>query len=437
MKTSLEKTSGLGRKLTIEVPADKVSSTFDKVYKGLQKNANIKGFRQGKAPMNMIKNLYADRVKQDVLENLVSEAYNHALTEHALRPISDPNVNFDALDEDRTFNFTAEFEVRPEVTLKKIEKLKIEKEKLDVSDEKAESILLQIRESRAATVPVLEDRPAKDGDILEIDFTGTVDNQPLEGGSMNGYKLVLGSNTFIPGFETGLLGLKPGAQKTLNLQFPEDYGHKAIAGKPVKFEVTVKAILKKDVPALTDDFVKSLGGYNTVEELKNVILQDVTEQETRRIQEELKNRVLKALVSENPVEVPQAMRERQIEFLQADVKKRMQQQGMNDADFEDYKAKWQKDFEETADFMIQSSFLIDAIAEKQKITATAQELDDRLEKYAKQSGVEVAKLREFYMNNHDRKHQMKYQITEEKVVDFLIQNADVKEVPREKLAKTE
>jgi len=435
MKTSLEKTSGLGRKLSIEVPADKVSSTFDRVYKGLQKNANIKGFRKGKAPMNMIKSLYADRVKQDVLEDLVSEAYNHALNEHSLRPISEPNVNFQSLEESSQFNFTAEFEIRPEVVLKKTEGLKVEKEKADISEEKVESILTQIRESRSQLVPIFEDRTAANGDVAEIDFVGTINGQPLEGGSMNGHKLQLGSNSFIPGFEAGVVGMKIGATKTIDLKFPDDYGHKDIAGKPVVFQVTLKAILKKDLPPLDDEFVKGLGGYSTVDELKNVIRQDVVEQENKRINEDLKNRILRALVDANPVEVPAAMKSRQIEFLVADVQKRMKEQGMSEADFEDYKQKWHKDFEDTAQFMIQSSFLIDAIAEKNKLSATVKEMDERLEKYAAQSNLEVEKLREFYTNNHDRKHQLRYQITEEKVVDFLIQNAEVKEVERKKLSE--
>jgi trigger factor len=435
MKTTIEKTGGLGRKLSIEVPVEKVTSAFDRVYKGLQKNANIKGYRQGKAPMTMIKSLYSDRVKQDVLEKLISEAYTQALTEHSLRPVSQPMMNFEKLTEADPFHFTAEFEIRPEINLKKTEKLKVEKEKIEIGDDKVNAIIDQIRESRAQTVPVFEDRPSINGDIVEIDFVGTINGAPLEGGSMNGHKLQLGSNSFIPGFEEGLVGLKPGSKKELNLSFPADYGHKDIAGKPVKFAVEVKAILKKELPALDDTFVKSLGGYTTVEELKNVILQDLIEQETKRINDDLKNRILRALVKENPVEVPKALQDQQKQFLISDVETRMKQQGMTDAQLEEYKSKWSKDFEDTAAFMIQSSFLIETLAEQNKLAATQKEFDEKLEVYAKQANIELAKLKDFYLNNQDRKHQMRYQITEEKVVDFLIQRADVKEVSKDKLTQ--
>lgn len=434
MKTTLEKTQGLGRKLSIEVPADAVVSSFDQAYKGLQKNANIKGFRKGKAPLNMIKSLYADSVKRDVLENLISRAYGSALNEHSLHPVSEPKVNFDKLDETDSFHFTAEFEIRPEIVLKTVEQLQVEKEILDVSNEKVESILTQIRESKSNLIPIFEERPAREGDIVDIDFVGTVDGKPLEGGTMSGYKLTLGSKSFIPGFESGIEGMAAGQSKTLSLAFPADYGHKEIAGKPVEFQVTLKTIMKKDLPELTDEFAKTLGNYNTVDELRKIIIEDVTAQETKRIQDDLKNRILKALVTANPVEVPLSLLQQQKEFLISDTEKRMKQQGMDTTEYAEYKTKWDKDFAETASFMIQSNFLVETIAENLKLMATKKEFEDRLEKYSRTAGLELPKLREFYAKNSDRRHQMYYQITEEKVLGYLLENANIKEVPREKIS---
>jgi len=432
-KTSLEKKGNLGRKLSIEVPAETVSLTFDRVYKGIQKNANIKGFRQGKAPLNMIKSMYSDRVKQDVLDQLINEAYSHALTEHSLHPISQPHVHFDKLEEQAIFNFTAEFEVRPEVTIKKFEKLQVKKEKIEVQEEKVQGILNQIRESRATLVPVFEDRPAQKGDTAEIDFVGTVDGKPLEGGSMNGYKLELGSNSFIPGFEDGIVGMKPNQNKVLNLSFPADYGHKEIAGKPVQFSVTLKALMKKDLPPLDDTFVKSMGPYENLEALKKAISEDVTAEETKRVHDDLKSRLLKVLVKENPIEVPPTLKAQQKEAIIADVQERTKQQGMTPTDFEEYKKKWDHDFDETAEFVIQTHFLIDKLAEDHKLTPSKKEVDERLERYAQQSGVELAKIRGFYLKDGERLNQLVYQITEEKVVNFLIEKADIQELPKDKI----
>jgi trigger factor len=434
MKTSIEKKGSLGRKLTIEVPAETVSSTFSRVYKGIQKNANIKGFRQGKAPLQMIKSMYSDKVKQDVLEELINEAYNNALSEHSLNPVTQPQVHFEKLEEATVFNFTAEFEVRPDIQIRKIEKLKVEKEKLEVKEEKIEGILKQIRESRAKLVPVFEDRPAQAGDTAEIDFVGTVEGKPLDGGTMNGYKLELGSNSFIPGFEDGILGMRPGSNKVLNLNFPPDYGHKEIAGKPVQFSVSLKNIMKKDLPPLDEEFVKSMGPFENLDALKKAISEDVLAEEGKRVHDELKTRLLKVLVKENPIEVPPTLKAKQKELIIADVEERTKRQGMTPTDFEEYKKKWDHDFDETAEFVIQTHFLIDTLAEEHKLVPTKAEIDERLQTYAQQSGIELPKVREFYLKNMDRMNQLVYQITEEKVVNFLIEKADIQELPKDKIS---
>ena len=434
MKTSLEKTGSLGRKLTVEVPVETVTTAFDRVYKGIQKNANIKGFRKGKAPIQMIKTMYTDQVKQDVLEQLINEAYSNALTEHSLNPVTQPHVQFDKLDEANPFHFTAEFEIRPEIKIRKIDKLKVEKEKLDVNNEKVESILTQLRESRAQLVPIIEDRATQKGDVAEIDFTGTIDGKPLEGGAGTGHKLELGSNSFIPGFEDGVIGMRIGAQKELHLSFPADYGHKEIAGKAVVFAVTLKNILKKDLPPLDDAFVKTMGPFENLDALKKAISDDVMAEEGKRVQDEFKSRLLKVLVKENPIEVPPSLKAKQKELIIADVQERTKRQGMTPADFEEYKAKWDKDFDETAEFVIQTHFLIDTLAEENKLVPTKAEIDARLERYAQQTGVELKRVQEFYMQSSDRLNQLVYQITEEKVVNFLVERADVTELPREKLS---
>jgi trigger factor len=438
MKTSLEKTGTLGRKLKIEVPAAKVTTAFDRIYQGIQKQADIKGFRKGKAPMHLIKNMYSDRVKQDVLQDLIAHSYSEALKEHSLNPISQPDVNFDGqtLTEKSDFHFTAEFEVRPNVELKKIDKLKVEKEILDISDVKIESVLTQIRESKSQLVPIFEDRPAQLHDVCEIDFKGTINGAPLEGGQMDAYKLELGSNSFIPGFEDGIIGMKVGGNKTLKLKFPDDYGHKEIAGQAVEFDVTLKSILKKDLPELNDAWVAEMNaGAKTVSELKELIKKDITSQEDKRIQDDLKNRLLKSLAEANPTDVPQTMLLEQKNALIKDVEKRLKSQGMNEAEFNDYTQKWDKDFSETATFMVQSSFLIDAISKQEKLNATREDIEKKIQTYAAQSGIELDKIKDFYLKNEDRRGQIEYQITEEKVVSYLLSKADIKEVSADKLAK--
>ncbi len=437
MKSSVEKVSNLQRRLNIEVPAQTVSTTFEEMFKGIQKQAAIKGFRQGKAPLTTIKSLYGDRVKQDVVQELVQKHYFEALREHQLDPISYPEFEFDQPSEGQNFTFTANFEVKPEVQLKTYEGLEVEKEKYEADEARVDQVLENIRAARAELVDVLEDRTSQNGDIAVIDFEGFIDGKPLENGSGKDHHLELGANQFIEGFEPGVVGMKIGQLKTLNLKFPEQYHAGDIAGKSVEFKVTLKGLKKKKLPDLTNEFVAQMMGQSgaadqTVEGLKNTIRQDFEQSEKKRIETDFKNRILRKLVAANPVEVPPSMLAEQKQALKDDMKKRMQEQGMGEADFASYSEKWDKDFEASAAEMIQSGFLIDALARQHDLKWTEQDLENKFEEYAKQTGIDKARIKEFY-SRPEQMNRVTYAITEEKVIEFLLKSAKVKEVSKDQL----
>lgn len=435
MKATLETVSNLQRKLNIQVPASEVKAAFNNAYASIQKHVAIKGFRKGKAPIQTVKSLYGDRVKQDVVNDLVQKYYSTALREHSLNPVSFPTIEFDSLTESADFAFTAEFEVRPEVVLKQVEKLQVQREKFVLDDAFVNNTLEDIRKSRSVNVPVLEDRPAQKGDIAVIDFKGFLDSGELENGSAEGHELELGSNMFIPGFEEGVTGMTVGSEKEVQIKFPDDYHVSHLAGQPVKFQVKLHKLLRKDLPELNDAFAKEMGGkYETLEDLKTAIKEDFTKREEKRIKDELKDRLMKALVEKNPVDVPNSLLAEQKKALIEDLQKRMESQGMGGEQFEDYKQKWDSDFDETAKFMIRSSFLLDKIAEDNKLKATDADLEAKFDEYAKQTGIELARVKEFYADE-DRSSRLRYQLTEERVVDWLISKADVKEVAKADLEK--
>ncbi len=432
MKTNIEKVSSLERKLNIEIPAITVEAAFEKLFKQVQKEAHIKGFRQGKVPMATIKTMYADRVKQDVVQDLIQKHYYEALKEHSLDPISYPEFEYDVPDQGKDFAFTAHFEVRPEVTLKKYENLEVEKEKLQFDEAQVEQVLNNIRSSKADFVPVFEDRPAKNGDFAIVDFDGYVDGQPLPGGKGVDHNLELGSKSFIDGFEEGLVGMKIGENKTLNLKFPDPYHSKELAGKPVEFKVVMKALKKKELPELTDDFLKSIGAEESVDKLKETIRKDLQESEVRRIEQDFKNRLLKVLVKENPLDVPPSMMKDQKQALVDDMKQKMIDQGMSDEEFQDYTKKWDGDFNATAKEMLNAGFLVDAIAQKHDLRWNKQDVEAKIEAYAKQINMDTEKVREFYAKP-EQAQRLTYMITEEKVIEFLTKSSKIKEVEKSKL----
>lgn len=428
MKSNVEKVSNLSRKLNIEVPASVVQSAFTKIFNGIQREVTIKGFRKGKAPLTTIKSLYADRVKQDVVQDLIQKHYSEALNEHKLEPISYPEFEFADPSENKDFSFSAAFDVRPEINLKKYEGLEVEKEKVEFDPKKVEQVLENIRASRATFDVLAEDRAVKMGDIAVINFEGFMGGAPLENGSGTDHHLELGAKQFIEGFEDGIVGMNKGETKTLSLKFPDPYHSAELAGKPVEFKVTLNQIKVKVLPELTNEFIATLGGPSDLDALKKSIQEDLEQTETKRIEDAFKNRLLKTLVKENPVEVPPSLLKEQKASLVEDFKKRMTEQGMGPNDFASYVDKWDSDFEKTASEMIQSSFLVDAIAKKHDLFCKKEDLDAKFAEYAQQTGIEESRIREFY-GRPEQASRMTYMLTEEKVIAFLNKSVRVKEVP--------
>lgn len=434
MKSSVEKKSSLERKLNIQVPAKEVQQAFERAFKGIQQHVEIKGFRKGKAPITTIRTMYGDRVKQDVINDLVQKSYSSAVSEHELEPISYPAIEFDDIDSAKDFSFTAEFEVRPEIKDPKVDGLTVKKEKMAISDDAVNKTLEDIRASRSETVPMLENRPAASGDIATIDFEGNLLTGPLENGSAKDFDLELGGNQFIPGFEQNVEGMTIGQTKDISINFPEDYHVKELAGKPVTFKTTLKGLKKKSLPELNDEFVKGLGGeYADLAALKKAIRDDFEKREAKRINEEFRNRLMKAVVEKNPVEVPKSLLAEQKKALVEDFKQRLKQQGMDESAFADYKDKWDMDFDQTASFMIQSSFLSDSIARAQNLYGTEADFNQKLQDYASETGLEYSRIKEFY-SDKDRRSKLMYQITEEKVINFLTEKVKIQEVDKKELA---
>lgn len=433
MKTSIEKVSNLERKMNIQVPAAVVQTAFDKVFQGLQKDANLKGFRKGKAPLTMIKSMYGHQVKQDVAQELIQQHYYKAIIEHKLEPISWPHFEFDVPEADQDFAFSAAFEVRPEIKLNKIDGLEVEKEAYNFDENKITQVLENIRASKAVLMPVTDSRQAQMGDVSVVDFDGYVDGKPLEGGKGENYHLELGSKNFIEGFEEGIVGMKTGDEKTINLTFPTPYHSKDLEGKAVEFKVKLKELKYKQLPELNEELLKSLGGPGDLEGLKKTIREDLEASDKKKIEQDFKNRLLKALVTANPVDVPPSLMKDQKEALIEDFKKRMSEQGMSEADFQDYVQKWDSDFAKTANEIIQANFLVDEIAVKNSLKATPEDIENKLNEYAAQTGIEITRLREFY-GREEQSNRLAYQITEERVIELLTKTAKIKEVSKDKLS---
>jgi len=435
MKANLEKNEGLLRKINITIPESDVNKAFANVYEYINNTISIKGFRKGKVPATKIRALYADKARQDVAENLVSKGYEFAISEHSFQPIGQPHIHLnDQIEENKEFSFSAEFEVKPEIVLKKVEGFEIEKELITIDEKEVGLVLENIQKSNSVEAPLLIERPAQMGDIAEIDFFGTIDGEPLDKGSAQNFKIELGSKSFIEGFEEGIVGMAIGGEANLNLKFPDQYQEAAIAGKPVNFKVKLHKLYKKDLPEVNDELAKKVGGFETVQALKDAIKEDLEAREKGRIEEDVRARIIETLVDENPVEVPEKVKNNQKAQIVEDSRQKMQQQGMSPEDFEEYKKKWDHEFEDTASFMVKSTFLIDEIAKKEQITVSEDEVNQRIEMHAMQMGLPKENLIKFY-SEQNRIGNLRFQITQEKVVEFLKEKSTFKELPKDQLTE--
>ncbi len=437
MKSNIETLSKLERKLNIAIPADQVDQAYTKVYKELQKKANIDGFRKGKAPLDKIKSLYKEKVKPDVLQDLVSTYYTKALDEHKLSPISWPafDIEESKLIEATEFNFTAKFEIKPEVKIGDVSLIEVEKEKIKVTDKMLDEEVKWAQQSKSELKPVLEERPLKKDDFGVIDFEGFMEGKLKDEACGKDYPLLIGGGQFIPGFEDGLLGMKVNEERSLNLSFPEKYHNTDLAAKPVEFKVKLKEIKKRILPELNDEFVKTLGNYSSLEDYKQKVKESLVEKETNRIEQKFDDELVKKLIEQNPVEAPESMVTEQKKILVDDFKRNMAYQGMNESQFDEYQEKWDKDFQATATQVVQSTFLINQLALDLKLKIEPADFEKQMIQIAGQANVDVEMVKKYYQTE-EQKTNIYFQITKTKVMDYLKSKVKTKLVDPPKKEET-
>ncbi len=306
MQVSMETLAGLERRMTIEVPAETVESQVKSRLQEAAKNVQMKGFRKGKVPVKVIKERYGAGVRQEVLGEVMSNSWVEAVTQEKVKPASQPRIEPKNLEEGKNLEFTATFEVYPEIELQEFSGITIEKKGAEISDTDIDKMVETLREQRKTYVET--DRASQDGDRVNIDFTGTIDGEKFEGGEAKGSNLVLGSKRMIPGFEEGLVGLSKGEEKTLSLTFPEDYHNKDLAGKATEFAVKVNTVSEPVLPELNDEFFAS---FDVAEGGLDAFRKEVSANMARELKNasrnNIKNQVIEGLLKIHTVDVPKAL----------------------------------------------------------------------------------------------------------------------------------
>lgn len=431
MKSELIENNGLKKKLKIEVSPEEVNKALEKEFTKIQSTLHLKGFRKGKAPISQIKTLYGGEASQKVLEHLVNENYISALKQHELTPVVMPEIDVDQnsasdVGQEGGFSFTAEFEVRPEIELKDLSEIKVTETTPNVTEEEINLEIEKARESKAEVTQVFDDRPAKENDWVKIDFQGFMmpSGDPLENGTAKDFLLELGSSSLIPGFEDGIMGMRPGDEKTLSLSFPDDYFQKEIAGQKVDFKVKLNSINKKDLPELNDEFAKEASGLDTLKAFKDQIKNRLLEQASQKSKTDLNNALLTEFERIHEIQVPEKIVKEQAENFKQTTAQRLKQQGMSDAEIAEYNAKWSENYEKDALKGVKTSFLVEALASKEKLYPTADDISEYFADLSSKTGIAMEKITEYY-GGKEKMNELEFKLMEEKVVNFLKDKATV------------
>lgn len=422
MEVSVETLSGLERRLTVAVPADTIEDDINRKLQELSKTAKINGFRPGKVPVREIKRRYGKQLRQDVLTDVVRDSFVKAVDQEQLHPAGQPNIETKNDKTGEQFEYTATFEIFPEIELSGIEGVKVEKLVAEITDEDLQMMISNILEQHKTYEET--DNAAKLDDQVIIDFEGTKDGEAFEGGKGDDTPLILGSNSMIPGFEDGLTGLKAGEEKTLNLSFPEDYHAEELAGQAVEFKVTVKTVNEPVVPVLDDEFATKMGIEGGTEAFKAEVSKNMSRELEEGIKTKLKSQLMDKLLEKNsPVEVPNALIQNEVQRMQ----QQMFQQIGGGANIDPSMLPTDM-FTEQATRSVTLSLLVGEIIKEQDIKADADKVRTTIEEIAQHYDAEPEMVVNWYYSNQEKLAEVESQVLEEQMVDYLLSTVEVEEV---------
>jgi len=419
MQVSVETTNGLERKITVAIDEEKISSVVDGRLQDMTKTVKVKGFRAGKVPLKIVKQQYEQQVRQEVMGDVLQSTLYEAIGQEKLNPAGQPRIDSMNSEPGKGMEYTALFEVYPEIKLGDLSKETVEKSVAELSDKDVEEMLETVRGQHKEWVSV--DRAAKEGDQLNINFKGMIDGEVFAGGEGNDMAIELGSGRMIKGFEEGLIGAKAGEDVTLNVTFPDDYHAKELAGKPAQFDTHVNKVEEAKLPELDDEFAKKLGIKDaSIENMHKEIKTSMQQELDTRLNTKVKSSVMDALINANEFDVPKALIESESEALKKQMMDNLAQQGMQDQGL----AMESSMFADQAERRVKLGLIMSEIVKSEKIEADEERVKKKIEEIAAPYE-QPQQVIDWYSSDNQRLAEIKALVTEEQVVDWAMEKAKV------------
>ncbi|MCY1573351.1 trigger factor [Staphylococcus pettenkoferi] len=428
MTATWEKKEGNQGVLSVTVPAEKFDNALDKAFKKVVKQINVPGFRKGKVPRQIFEQRFGvEALYQDAADIVLPEAYGEAIEETGIKPVDQPEIEVQQIEKGQDFKFDATVTVEPEVELGDYKGLEIEKQDADLTDEEVDEAINQ-QLNQLSEMVVKEDGAVEEGDTVNIDFDGYVDGEQFEGGQADSYDLEIGSGSLIPGFEEQLVGVKAGEEKDVNVTFPEEYHAEELSGKEATFKTKVNEIKYKEVPELDDEIANELDSdAETVDQYKENLRKRLAEQKQTEAENVQKEEAIQKASDNAKIDIPEAMVNTELDRMLQEFGQRMQQQGLS---LETYfqisgqdESQLREQMKDDAEARVRTNLTLTAIADKEDIEVSEEDIDKELEKMSEQFNISVEDIKNTLGNTDIVKNDVRIQ----KVIDLLVDEAKLVE----------
>ncbi|NNF66211.1 MAG: trigger factor [Gammaproteobacteria bacterium] len=418
MQVSIESLSGLERRMTVQVPSAKIESEIEQRLRKVSKTAKLKGFRPGKIPFKVVRQRFGSEIRREVLSDVMQSSYAEAVAQEKLHPAGGPKIKTSNAVHGADFEYEATFEVYPEVVLKKVEGLKVERPVAEVADDDIDRVMQSLREQRVHWHVV--DRAAKADDKVVIDYRATINGEAFAGNEASAVEAIIGSNQMPQELEQCLIGASAGDELTQPVEFAAEHPAEQLAGKTADFAITVKQVEEKHLPELDDEFCKSFGVDGGLDELRNGIRENMVKELGEAIRGRLREQILNAMIEGNPVELPTTLIEQEVDYLRGDTARRM---GISDPE----KMPAAEQFQEPARRRVALGLLVAKVVETAGLEADPESMETRLQEMAAQFG-EADQVMDAYRKDPRLMSQIEMAVVEEKAVDWLLDQAKIKDV---------
>ena len=417
MQVTVESTGTLERRMRVELPAERIEKEIDSRLKSVGKNVKIKGFRPGKVPPKVVKQRYGAQIRQEVLSDLMQQSYSDAVQQENLNPAGGPQIETEADGEGKGFTYIATFEVMPEVELKGLDKLKIEKPEIEIADSDLDDMIENLRKQKATWTAV--ERASTNGDRVVGDFDGKLKGEPIEGGQGKEVPVVLGQGQMLPDFEKGLTGIKPGDEKTFKVKFPKDYHAEDLQGQKVDFTIHAHRVEEQTLPPVDDSLAAMFnvkeGG---LEQFRKDVSENMRHEADQKVKSQVREQIMEELLAANPIDIPQALKHQEMHSMQHEA---MQRLGIEDHD----QAPPMENFADAAEKRVRLGLLIRQLITDQELRIN----DDLVRAHVEEmcAGYENAdEMVNMYMSTPQVRQQIEPIVLEQVAFDWLLEQGKVK-----------